>query len=100
MLTYIAAQGNPRGVLIPLVALFTTAVALGLWFLQKWARNLTLLSTGMTVVLWLRGFAFNAALGKATFQSGLQRQTVWVVILMDALVFAYLWGVPEAFGEQ
>lgn len=100
MLIYIAAQSNPRGFLLPIVALFAAVVGWGLWSLKSWARNITLITTGMTVVLWMRAFLFDAAFGDATFHSSFERQTVYIVLLMDILVFLYLWNVPEAFGES
>jgi hypothetical protein len=108
VLTYVAARRNlpPAGliqVLMPLIAAFLIVVGCGLWFLKKWARNTLMITSGMTVVLWIKRLAFDWAIGAVTLQTELQRQIVYFVIIVDALIFGCLafWpDVSEAFDER
>jgi hypothetical protein len=108
VLVYVAAAQNlPAAILVPVVmpavALSLLAVGLGLWFLKSWARKILMLTSGITAVLWIRRFFFDAAFGNSTFQTDLGRQTVYFVVLLDSLVFcclAFLPDITEAFGKR
>jgi hypothetical protein len=90
-LMYIAAHGNARGVLVPIVATYIGVVGWGLWRLKQWARNLLMVTSAVTVAVWIRRLVLvDWALKSPTLKSELARQSVYIVLLMDALVFAYL----------
>jgi len=103
-MVFLAAHGkNPRGFAIPLFALYSCIVGFGIWRLKNWARNSLMITSGMTVALWIRLLTlFDWAFGEHTLKTPLQQQIVYSLILMDAVVFYVLWmgdGVREAFGE-
>jgi hypothetical protein len=105
ILTYIAArQPLPPAALLPiimpLIAAYLSTTGFGLWFLKKWARNLVMVTSGGTAVLWIRAFIYYGAIKEPIFKSDLQCQTVMVVVLLDIIVFAYLYMEGRAFGES
>jgi len=94
-----------------LSAAYLLLTGLGLWNLQKWARNVLLLTSGLTVVIWIRYFALdsfirNTDLGSALGPSPISKAAfslITIVILMDALVFCCLAFYPDvgsAFAER
>jgi len=105
VLTYIAArQPLPPAALLPiimpLIAAYLSTTGFGLWFLKKWARNLVMITSGGTAVLWIRAFIYYGAINEPIFKSDLQRQTVIFVVLLDIVVFVYLYMEGRAFGES
>lgn len=108
VLTYIFARQNPSSpilimTIMPLIAVYLSAIGLGLLFLKKWARNALIATSGMTVLLWVRRFMFDWALGNATLATTLQQQTIFIVIAIDGLVFCCLAMYPDvaaAFGRR
>jgi hypothetical protein len=108
VLTYIVTRHNVSSYaipfLMPLVAVFVLSIGLGLWFLRKWARNALMIASGTTVVLWLRHFlVVDWALGETTLKTEAGRQSVYVIIMLDALIFGCLALYPDvakAFGEK
>jgi hypothetical protein len=104
ILTYIAArQALPPPALLPIImpviAVYLFATGLGLWLLKKWARNVLMITSATTAIMWVRAFIYYGAIGQPIFESELQRQTVMVVVLLDIIVFAYLYLEGAAFGE-
>lgn len=94
-----------------LSAAYFILTGIGLWNLQKWARNVLLLTSGLTVVVWIRYFALdslirNTDIGNALGPSPISKAAlslITVVILMDALVFCCLAFYPDvgkAFVEK
>jgi hypothetical protein len=108
VLTYVAARHNLPSpalipVVLPIIAALPFALGCGLWFLKKWARNTLMITSGTTALLWIRYFAFDWALGDSILKTELQRQIVYSVISLDAMVFcclAFLPDVSEAFGQK
>jgi hypothetical protein len=83
----------------------------GLWCLQQWARKALLLTSGATVILWIKYFALdslirNTNLGASLGPSPIDKSAlslITAVILLDALIFCCLALYPEvgrAFGEK
>ena len=103
VLMYVAArQPLPPAILIPIVmpiiAGYLFITGFGLWFLKKWARNILMITSGMTSCMWIRGFLVYRALGEPLLETQLQQQTVLFVVLLDVLVFSYLYMEGKAFG--
>jgi uncharacterized membrane protein (DUF4010 family) len=59
-----------------------------------------MVTSGGTAVLWIRAFIYYGAIKEPIFKSDLQCQTVMVVVLLDIIVFAYLYMEGRAFGES
>ena len=107
-LTYVVAGHNlPPAPLVPIIlpvlALYLVAIGAGLWMLKNWARNLLIVTSGLTVVLWIRYFALSAILHYGILQPHLQRDAVLILVLLDSLVFCQLTfspGVREPFRQR
>jgi hypothetical protein len=115
-LAYLSAHHElaPRTVAPFTMTLFAAYLALtgcGLWNLKKWARNALLLTSGLTVILWVRYFALdsmirNSDIGDALGPSPISKAAlslITIVILLDALVFcclAFYPDVEKAFVER
>jgi hypothetical protein len=107
ILTYVVTRHNvstyANSIIMPLVAVSVFSIGLGLWFLRKWARNAVMISSGATVVLWLRRILVDQALGEAIVKSQPGGQSVYVVIMIDTLIFSCMALYPDiasAFGEK
>jgi hypothetical protein len=88
---------------MPLIAFLVFSIGLGLWFLKKWARNTLMITSGTTVVLWLRRLLLDWSLGTTTLKTEAGQQSVYAVIMIDALILGCLALYPDvanAFGEQ
>jgi len=59
-----------------------------------------MITSGGTAVLWIRAFIYYGAINEPIFKSDLQRQTVIFVVLLDIVVFVYLYMEGRAFGES
>ena len=106
-LVYLAAHGsNPRGVFLAVFTIYPLVIGAGLWFLQPWARYALMVTSGVTVAKWVRFLLLNWAVAGSSLydpimEPGNRRDTVLTLILIDAVVFLYLWtgqGVSKAFG--
>jgi hypothetical protein len=101
---YFAAHGkNPHGFLLPLVAGYVTVMGWGLWSLKGWARSSLMVTSGLTVAIWVRRLLFDQAMGDTTLKTPLEVQVVGFLLLADAITFFYLFfgvGVKRAFGES
>jgi hypothetical protein len=100
ILTYVLSRQNlsssaTAAVFLPMVAAYLSAIGVGLWFMKKWAKNLLMITSGMTVFLWTRRLILDSAIGHVTLNTELQRQTVYIVILVDAFIFSYLAFYPD-----
>lgn len=93
-----------------LFAAYFILTGFGLWKLQSWARKVLLLTSGLTVAVWIRYFALdsvirNTELGSALGPSPIGKAAlplIMIVILVDALVFCCLAFYPDvgkAFAE-
>lgn len=107
-LTYIVAGHSlPPAPLVPIVlpvlAVYFIAVGAGLWMLKSWARNLLIVTSGLTVVLWVRYYALRAILHGSVLNSHLQRDAVLILVVLDSLVFCQLTfspGVRDSFRRR
>jgi hypothetical protein len=101
---YFASHGkNPRGPLLPLIAVYVAVMGWGLWGLKGWARNALMVTSGLTVAIWLRRMLFDQVMGDTTLKTPLEVQVVAFLLLVDAITFFYLFfgaGVKRAFGES
>ena len=90
--------------IMPLVAAYLIATGWGLWQLQKWSRHILMGTSGLTVLLWLRAFLVREwAFGEQILQNPWARQTVYTIILLNALIFGCLTLYPDvaqAFKEE
>jgi hypothetical protein len=110
-MAYIASHGGgAASFLTPLLATYAGIVGIGLWRLQKWARNLLMVTSGVSAIRWLRYFAINWTISGTelsrhvqSLNSEFQRQTVYVLVFLDAFVFlclAFFPGVADAFRVE
>lgn len=108
---YIASHGGGLpSFLTPIVAVYAAIIGVGLWRLQRWARNLLMVTSGLSAARWLRYFSLNWAIGGTglgkhvnSLNSEFERQTVYVLVLIDIFVFlclVYFPGVAEAFRVE
>lgn len=108
-LIFIATRHNlaPKTLIpyiMPIVAAYLIAIGWGLWHLQKWARHLLIGTSGLTVLLWLKVFLVRQwAFGDEILKDPWARQTVYALILLNALIFGCLTLYPDvaqAFKEE
>ena len=101
--TFIIARQNLTSpvfmVTLPLAAIYYCVTGVGLLRLKMWARNVLVLSSAATVLLWGRRFLFDYAIKRATLKTHLQQQSVYIVICIDAIIFLYLASNSEFFRE-
>ena len=100
---YFASHGkNARGLMVPLIALYVAVMGWGLWSLKGWARKSLMTTSGLTIVVWVRGLMIDRALGGPSLSTA-QMQIVGFLLLVDAITFFYLYfgaDVKVAFGVQ
>lgn len=115
-LAYLATRYPlPPRVIAPFAMTFFAAYLIvtgfGLLNLKRWARNVLLLTSGLTVFAWTRYFIFdsllrNTDLGGALGPSPISKAALSVIavgIMMDALIFCCLAFYPDVwkiFGER
>ncbi len=91
-------------IVMPVVATYRLIVGAGLLGLKKWARHLLIATSGVTVLIWLRGITIRQwALGESLFRDELARETVYAVIVLNAVIFLCLTVYPdvvEAFEDR
>ena len=101
MITYLITRHNlvsePMiSFIMPVVAVYFAAIGWGLWRLQKWARNLVIATSGPTLLLWLRAvLVLEWALGEPLLRDQLTRQTVFILVLTNMLIFLCLTVYPD-----
>ena len=81
--------------LLPLYSLLYFVVGCGLLALQKWARNITLATSGLYVFSWARGLIFASAWGDPLFSNEWQRETVYTCILLNIVLFCAMSDFPD-----
>jgi hypothetical protein len=110
-IVYVASNGAGKpGLLTPLIAIYAAVIGWGLWSLNKWARNLLMVTSGLSALRWVRYFGMNWAVSgtevSRTFpslKSGFEQQSVYLLVALEVLVFCCLaFGpdVAEAFGRN
>jgi hypothetical protein len=78
-----------------LIAVFVFNIGLGLWLVKSWARNALMITSGTTVVLWLRRFLLDWSLGTTTLKTEAAQQSVYAVIMIDVLILGCLALYPD-----
>lgn len=90
-LIFVASHGkDPHGLLLLFFGAYAAAIGVGLWRLKRWARNSLVFTTGLMLVLWLSHYNFGTALPTMPAISEVEQQTVYIVLLLDFAIFAYL----------
>ena len=90
---YIAAHGrSPSGVLIPIFGLYVAYVGVGLLRLRRRIRRNLAISSVFTICLslWRLG-----VFGESNLTSQFDRQTLYILVLLDLAVYLYLAFHPE-----
>jgi hypothetical protein len=99
--TYLITRHNivSRGsipILMPAIAGYLAIVGWGLWCLQAWARRLVIATSGLTVLSWLRALLIRQwTLGESLFRDELARQTVYVLMAINSIIFCCLTLYPD-----
>ena len=110
-IVYVASNGAGKpGVLTPVIAIYAAVVGWGLWSLNKWARNLLMVTSGLLTLRWIRYFAMNWMITGTevsthirSLRPGFEQQSVYLLVALDGLIFCCLAfgpNVAEAFGEN
>ena len=110
-LVYIASNGAGRpGLVTLLIVVYSVIIGWGLWVLRRWARNILMVTSGLTTLRWIRYLSINAIISGTesgrhmrTLKPGFEQQSVYLLVLLDALVFcclAFYPDVAEAFGKK
>ena len=90
-LLFLASHGkDPKGLPIVLFGVYAAVVGWGLWRLKRWARNSLVFSSGLMLLFWLAHHDFGTSLLIMPGISGVEQQTVYVLLLLDGAIFAYL----------
>lgn len=83
-------------IVMPAIAIYLGAIGWGLWRLQKWARHVLIATSGLTVAVWARALLIRQwAFGDSLFHDQLARQTVYVMIIIKALILGCLTMYPD-----
>lgn len=110
-IVYVASNGAGKpGFLTPVIALYAAVIGWGLWSLNKWARNLLMVTSGLSAFRWIRYFAMDWAVSGTevsrnlpSLKPGFEQQSVYLLVALDALIFcclAFYPDVAEAFGKR
>lgn len=106
-IVYAASSGAGKpSTLTPVIAIYAAVVGWGLWSLQRWARNLFMVTSGVSAIAWVRYLALNWAMGGTLgrqLKPGFEQHSVYLLVFLDVLIFFCLkFGpyVAEAFGEK
>ena len=108
---YVASNGAGHpGFLTPIASAYAVIVGWGLLSLRAWARRLAMLTSGITSALWIRYLVLNWVISGSdlsthvhTLDSNFARESVGMLILVDAFVFCCLTLYPdvtEAFADR
>ena len=90
-LLFLASHGkDPKGLLIVLFGIYAAVIGWGLWRLKRWARNSLVLSSGLMLLFWLAHHDFGTSILFMPGISGVEQQTVYVLLLLDFTIFTYL----------
>lgn len=83
-------------IVMPAIAIYLGAIGWGLWRLQKWARHVLIATSGLTVAVWARALLIRQwAFGDSLFHDQLARQTVYFMIIINALILGCLTLYPD-----
>ena len=88
---------------LPLVAVAIAWIGFGLWRMQKWARNTSMVASGATVALWTRYLLFSSMVGRSEIEvvggyvpiSNSALSVVYCLVLIDLLIFCCLAFYPD-----
>jgi len=108
LLVFIAAHGKvPQGPVVAVLAIYPIVIGAGLLLTIPWARRTLMVTSGLTIALWIRTLLMNQMLSSDNplqqnmQMSSDQQQAILALLLTDALVLFYLWmgkGVQKAFS--
>ncbi len=82
--------------------MYVAVMGWGLWSLKGWARKSLMVTSGLTIATWVRGFLLTQAMGESSLTPS-QMQVVGSLLLVDAITFFYLFfgvDVKLAFGVK
>jgi hypothetical protein len=102
-LLYIAAHDNAGSPILPVAAIYAAVVGWGIWEMKSWARNILMITSGIRALMWTRAIAFFATGVDQRPQDDWTRQTIYLEIGVDILIFLCLMygpNVKEAFGPK
>jgi len=104
ILTFIFARQNLSSpiflIVLPLSAIYLCVTGFELWRLKKWARNVMMLTSGSTVLMWGRRFYFDYVFGRATLPTALQQQSVYAVMVVNVIIFFCLAAYSDVFKDS
>jgi hypothetical protein len=72
---------------------YLSAIGLGLWQIQKWARRTVMFTSGMTLLLWAKATLLDSAPSFVTSSYGTSSPDLkdfYILLFFDLVVFAYL----------
>lgn len=80
-------------IILPFVAAYLCVTGIGLFRLKKWARDVLMVASGATILLWARGLLLDSAFIDQMLPTELQRQTVYVFMCVDTMIGRKLTGI-------
>jgi hypothetical protein len=90
-LIFLASHGkDPNGLVLLVLGIYAAAIGCGLWNLRRWARNSLVFTSLLMLVLWFAHYDFGTALPTMPAISLVATQTVYVLLLLDFVIFMYL----------
>ena len=100
----IAMFGSVIGVVMLIFGIVFLVIAYGLWTLKNWARIITIILCGISVVFTVLGFVAMATMSPMLAMPGMESVVVTTVIqgvvaiIINCLIIWYLIKVKEAFS--
>ena len=90
---FIAAHGRDlSGVLVPIFGLYVAYVGCGIYMMRPSIRRTLAFSSAITVALSLQRLGI---FGETTMTDPLDRQTLYILVLLDLAIYIYLVFHPE-----
>ncbi len=90
---FIAAHGKDlSGVLVPIIGCYVAYVGVGIFRMRPSVRRTLAISSVITICLSLRRLGL---FGESTVTSRTDRQTLYILILLDLVIYIYLAFHPE-----
>jgi hypothetical protein len=96
-----ARKRNELGalILVPGIAIFA-ALGFGLWFLQKWAWNIIMVTSGMAFAAWARYMVIEVLLNVSLRTYRPATSDVLREMSVEGLILMYLFIVRDAFSKD
>lgn len=86
-------------VLMGAYALLMMVVGAGVWMMKKWASVTLAVLSGLTVAYWTMQLFFTAAFGGSVARGDAERQSIYALMLLDVVIWAYLMYESAVFDE-